>query len=114
MVCYFTSVRYICFFWNNIQISVSLLQFHLLSMLEHVRNQQIGSREIEAAKIAFQLPVRIVRFQVASKMSRSSVAFLAVFDDASVVSRRGNLVGAGVAAFQAGTLGAGSAAVFQS
>ena len=92
---------------------LSYLEFHLFSVLEHVRNKHVGSHKVGEADIAFDRPLRIVRFQMASEMSRPRVRLLAVLDDASVVGWRRNLVCSSVAAFQTGALRSGSTAVFQ-
>lgn len=99
-------------YWKYVQYLI-FLQFHLFSMSHHMRNKQIGRHKIRAADFAFEISVGVVRFQMASEMSRPSITLLAVLDDASVVSWRRNLVGASVAAFKAWAFWSRSTTVFE-
>ena len=70
-------------------------------MIEHMRDKHIRCHKVAVTDFAFERTIGVVRFKVASKMSGTSITFLAILDDASVVSRRRNLVGASMTTFQA-------------
>ena len=90
------------------------LQFHSLSMLKHMSNEQVGSNKIFRTDNTFQMGIVVVWLQVTSKMSWSSVSFLAALHDAAMISWWRNMVGSSMATFETGALWSRSTSIFES